>query len=87
MANQSRKRKTKSTKEDDAVSEAVEEVESTSRPSRAPQPRLSITITAPLRKAIRIAAARADLEPGEWSKAVLAAAAQKTVEKLYGDES
>ena len=62
-----------------------EEVEAKTRPT-AP-PRLSISIEPDLRRKIRIAAARADLEIGEWCKAVLSAAAKKTVEKLYGDEA
>jgi hypothetical protein len=69
--------------EDEAITEAVEETKSGSRNQ---PPRLSITISPKLRRAIRIASARADLEPGEWAKAVLAAASKKTVEKLYGEE-
>jgi hypothetical protein len=49
-------------------------------------PRLSITISPSLRKAIRIASARADLEPGEWCRAILETASKRTVEKLYGED-
>lgn len=82
-----RKRKVKDA-EDEAIAEAVTEVEEApKKATRAPAPpRLSITITPELRRAIRIASARADLEPGEWAKAVLTAAARKTVAKLYGEE-
>lgn len=65
--------------------EEFEEVDETPAPSRGPQPpRLSVTLNRPgIRKKIRIAAARADLDVGEWCRAVLVAAANKTIEKLY----
>ena len=55
------------------------------RRSPAP-PRMSITIDARLRKAIRIAAAKADLEIGDWCKTVLVTAANKAVHRLYPKE-
>jgi len=56
-------------------------------PGRGPQPpRISITIDVELRKKLRIAAARADLEVPEWCKLIVTEAASRTVKRLYGDE-
>ena len=49
-------------------------------------PRMSITIDARLRKAIRIAAAKADMEIGDWCKTVLVTAANRAVHRLYPKE-
>lgn len=49
----------------------------------AQPPRMSVTVDAGLRKKIRIAAARADMEPSEWCRIIIATAATRTVEKLY----
>lgn len=54
---------------------------------RAPAlPRMSVTLPAKLRRLIRIAAARADLEIGEWCKVVLEEAAERSYKKYYPDE-
>lgn len=56
-------------------------------PKRAPAgPRLSITIDAPLRRAMRIAAARHDMEVNDWARTILVTAANKAVKKIYGEE-
>jgi hypothetical protein len=47
---------------------------------------MSLTIDARLRKAIRIAAAKADMEIGDWCKTVLVTAANKAVHRLYPRE-
>lgn len=58
------------------------------KPKRAPgAPRLSITIDAELRRKMRIAAARADMEVGDWAKTILVTAAKRTVQKYYGDDA
>jgi len=62
-------------------------VEEDKKPSRGPAlPRMSLTIDARLRKAIRIAAAKADMEIGDWCKSVLVAAANRSVHRLYPRE-
>jgi hypothetical protein len=54
---------------------------------RAPQlPRMSVTLPMRLRKLIRIAAARADLEIGDWCKVVLTEAADRTYRKYYPED-
>ena len=61
--------------------------ETPAKKSRAPGlPRMSITLSAKLRKAIRIAAAKADMEIGDWCKTVLVTAANKAVHRLYPKE-
>jgi len=56
-------------------------------PARSPAPpRISITVDPRLRKKIRIAAALADMEDGEWCKVVLVTASKRAYEKLYGEE-
>lgn len=61
--------------------------EEQSSPGRGPQPpRMSVTISTDLRRKLRIAAARADLEVPEWCKLIVAEAASRIVRKLYGDE-
>jgi hypothetical protein len=47
---------------------------------------MSVSVTTELRKKIRIAAARADLEIGEWCKLIVAEAARRRVKKLYPDD-
>lgn len=55
--------------------------------TRAPAlPRMSVTLPAKLRKVIRIAAAKADMEVGDWCKTVLVTAANRAVHKLYPRE-
>lgn len=69
-------------------SEQEEDIEDTEiKPTRGPQPpRMSVSVTTELRKKIRIAAARADLEIGEWCKLIVAEAARRRVKKLYPDD-
>lgn len=68
--------------EEDEVEE-LEEEDSKSLPSRGPQPpRISITLPTHVRKKVRIAAAKADMEINDWCKAVLVKAATMTLEKL-----
>lgn len=79
-------------KDEDDVEEVeeIEEIEEDSpkRPSRGPQPpRISITIPSSMRRQLRIAAAKADMEVSEWCKVVLVTAAKKTVERLYPEET
>jgi hypothetical protein len=64
--------------------EEPEEIdEETSPTSRGPQPpRISITLPTHVRKKVRIAAAKADMEINDWCKAVLVKAATMTLEKL-----
>lgn len=65
----------------------TEETDETSPSSRGPQPpRISITLPKRVRRKVRIAAARADMEINDWCKAVLVRAAQLTVEKLGMDD-
>lgn len=52
---------------------------------RTQAPRMSVTISEDLRKKIRIAAARADMEPNEWVKIVVEAAAKKVVQRFEGE--
>jgi hypothetical protein len=57
--------------------------EETSPPSRGPQPpRLSITLPSRVRRKVRIAAAKSDMEINDWCKAVLVKAATMTLDKL-----
>jgi hypothetical protein len=57
--------------------------EESSPTSRGPQPpRISITLPTRVRKKVRIAAAKADMEINDWCKAVLVKAATMTLEKL-----
>lgn len=69
-----------------AKDEDVEEVEEESSPGisgRGPQPpRISITLPNRIRKRVRIAAARADMEVPDWCRTVLVRAARLTVERL-----
>ena len=44
---------------------------------RAEQIRISISIDAPMRRNMRIAAAHADMEVGDWARAILEKAAEK----------
>lgn len=56
-------------------------------PGRGPQPpRISVTVSKDLRRKLRIAAARADLEVPEWCKLVVSEAASRIVRKLYPDD-
>lgn len=74
-------------KADEEPDEDLEQADDEQPPGRGPQPpRVSVTVTPELRKKIRIAAARADLEIGEWCKLVILTAASKTVAKLYPDD-
>lgn len=69
--------------------EEVTEEEDVPTPTRgrAPAtPRLSITLPVELRKKLRIAAARADMEVSEWARVVLVTAARKTCERAFPDE-
>lgn len=51
--------------------------------SRGPQPpRISITLPSRVRRKVRIASAKADMEINDWCKAVLVKAANMTLEKL-----
>ena len=68
--------------------EEIEEQEDETPKRRAPGgPRISITLPGRLRKKIRLAAALADMEQGEWAKVILVTAAKKVVEKHYPDMS
>jgi len=78
-------------KQEEEVEEEFEEMEDTAEtddtsprpPSRGPQPpRLSITLPSRVRRKVRIAAAKADMEVSEWCKAVIVKAATMTLEKL-----
>jgi hypothetical protein len=52
-------------------------------PSRGPQPpRLSITLPSHIRRKVRVAAAKADMDIADWCKTVLVTAATKTLERL-----
>jgi hypothetical protein len=64
--------------------EPEEDDEETSSPApRGPQPpRISITLPTHIRRKVRIAAAKADMEINDWCKAVLVKAATMTLEKL-----
>lgn len=54
---------------------------------RGPQPpRMSVTVTNELRRKLRIAAARADLEVPEWCRLIIAEAAARTVQRVYPDD-
>ena len=54
---------------------------------RGPQsPRISLTLPLRIRRKIRIAAAKADMDDPEWCRAILVAAANKTVAKLNLDD-
>lgn len=65
-----------------AKDEDVEEIEE-SPSGRGPQPpRISITLPNRIRKRVRIAAARADMEVPDWCRTVLVRAARLTVERL-----
>jgi hypothetical protein len=69
------------------AAKAVKEAE---KPVREAVPRISITITPTIRKHMRIAAAHADLEVGDWARRVLLMAAAKAtgvdVEELEEDD-
>lgn len=80
-------KKRRSVEEDDDELEVVEEdddEEQTNKPpGRGPQPpRLSLTLPKGIRRKIRIAAAKADMEETDWCRTVLAKSASLTVEKL-----
>jgi hypothetical protein len=69
--------------EEEEVEDLEESDEETSPTSRGPQPpRISITLPVSVRKKVRIAAAKADMEINDWCKAVLVKAATITLEKL-----
>jgi hypothetical protein len=69
-------------RDEDEVEE-LEDDEPTSPSSRGPQPpRISITLPTRVRKKVRIAAAKADMEINDWCKAVLVKAATMTLDKL-----
>lgn len=73
-------RKRRETRDEEAEEETVPQ-------RRAPgPPRISITIDVKLRKKIRLAAALADMEEGDWARTVLVTAAKRTVEKVYGTD-
>lgn len=58
-----------------------------SRTARAvASPRLNFAVTKALHKKIKIAAALADMEVGDWVKAVLTRGARMYVEKALGEE-
>lgn len=60
-----------------------ESEEEESPPSRGPQPpRISITLPSRVRRKVRIASAKADMEINDWCKAVLVKAANMTLERL-----
>jgi hypothetical protein len=60
-----------------------EDDEETSPTSRGPQPpRISITLPSRVRRKVRIAAAKSDMEINDWCKAVLVKAAQMTLDRL-----
>jgi len=63
--------------------EEDDEEENSPTSSRGPQPpRISITLPSRVRRKVRIAAAKADMEINDWCKAVLVKAATQTIEKL-----
>lgn len=65
--------------------EEPEEDDETTSPasSRGPQPpRISITLPTRVRRKVRIASAKADMEINDWCKAVLVKAATMTLDKL-----
>lgn len=54
------------------------------KPRRQPSgPRMSLSLPSRARKRVKLAAALADLEVGEWCRVVLAQAAHRTVEKAF----
>lgn len=56
----------------------------TPEPKRtAALPRLSTTVSSDLRKKIRIAAALADMEDGEWCRFIVTEHARRRVNKLF----
>lgn len=80
-----RRRRPRPVEEDEVEAPVVKKSRSGKR--RAPVlPRMSVTLPAKLRKLVRIAAAKADLEVGEWCKVVLTEAANRTYRKYYPDE-
>ena len=69
--------------EEEEIEEVEEEDEEETPSSRGPQPpRISITLPTRVRRKVRIAAAKADMEINDWCKAVLVRAAVQTLEKL-----
>jgi hypothetical protein len=74
----------KQREEEEEIEEVEEDDEETSpTSSRGPQPpRISITLPSHVRRKVRIAAAKADMEITDWCKAVLVKAARLTLEKL-----
>jgi hypothetical protein len=73
----------KKQRDEEEIEEVEESDEETSPTSRGPQPpRISITLPVRVRKKVRIAAAKADMEISDWCKAVLVKAATMTLEKL-----
>jgi hypothetical protein len=52
---------------------------------RSSVPRMSVTVQKDLRKLIRIAAARADMEESEWCRTVLVGFARRVVDNSYGE--
>lgn len=63
--------------------EPEDDEEESSPTSRGPQPpRISITLPSRVRRKVRIASAKADMEINDWCKAVLVRAATQTLEKL-----
>lgn len=70
-------------RDEEEEEEELEDDEPTSPSSRGPQPpRISITLPTRVRKKVRIAAAKADMEINDWCKAVLVKAATMTLDKL-----
>jgi len=60
-----------------------DEEETSPSSSRGPQPpRISLTLPPRVRRKVRIAAAKADMEINDWCKAVLVKAANQTLERL-----
>lgn len=69
------------------MAEEFEEVEEETTKGRGPQPpRVSITLPHRIRRKLRIAAAKADMEVVDWCRTVLVTAADRTVKKIYPDE-
>lgn len=55
-----------------------------SRPTA--MPRISLTISEALKYRIRLAAAKADMEPNEWCRVVLYEAVARAMKKIEGGE-
>ncbi len=61
--------------------------ESSAKSRTAALPRLSCTVSNATRKKIRIAAALADMEDGEWCRLIVTEHAKRRVAKLYPNKA